>query len=280
VQLEIDGEEVANCLYAQRGREALKSFDAEIDGQGVRGDLFPTITVGDAPIGGTGRGGGPVPILAQSLEPTQMSSVPIYSLYGRALREQPQRGPPPSRSHTSPPDSTRLPVASCQPQGHNAVHIEKNRVVTFNYTLRDDQGTVIDSSGGRGPLSYLHGKGNIIPGLEQALAGKAAGDKLDVTVAPEKGYGARDERLVQIVAKAKFGEVAGLAPGMQVRATGPQGPRIVTVVSVDRDFVTVDGNHPLAGRTLHFSLEVAEVRKATHEEISHGHVHGPGGHHH
>jgi FKBP-type peptidyl-prolyl cis-trans isomerase SlyD len=160
------------------------------------------------------------------------------------------------------------------------VHIEKNRVVSFSYTLRDDQGTVIDSSSGRGPLSYLHGKGNIIPGLEQALAGKAVGDKLDVTVAPEQGYGVRDERLVQIVARAKFGEVAGLAPGMQVRATGSQGPRIVTVVSVDRDFVTVDGNHPLAGRTLHFSLEVAEVRKATHEEISHGHVHGPGGHHH
>ncbi len=160
------------------------------------------------------------------------------------------------------------------------MHIEKNRVVTFNYTLRDEQGTVIDSSSGRAPLSYLHGKGNIIPGLEQALSGKAAGDTLDVTVAPEQGYGARDERLVQIVARAKFGEVAGLAPGMQVRANGPQGPRIVTVVSVDRDFVTVDRNHPLAGRTLHFSLEVAEVRKATHEEISHGHVHGPGGHHH
>jgi len=160
------------------------------------------------------------------------------------------------------------------------VHIEKNRVVSFNYTLRDDQGTVIDATGARGPLSYLHGKGNIIPGLEQALSGKAAGDKLDVTVAPEQGYGVRDERLVQIVARAKFGEVAGLAPGMQVRASGPKGPRIVTVVSVDRDFVTVDGNHPLAGRTLHFSLEVAEVRKATHEEISHGHVHGPGGNHH
>lgn len=160
------------------------------------------------------------------------------------------------------------------------MHVEKNRVVAFNYTLRDEQGKVIDSSGGRGPLSYLHGKGNIIPGLEQALAGKSVGDKLDVTVAPEQGYGVRDERLVQIVARAKFGEVAGLAPGMQVRANGPQGPRLVTVVSVDRDFVTVDGNHPLAGRTLNFSLEVAEVRKATHEEITHGHVHGPGGHHH
>jgi FKBP-type peptidyl-prolyl cis-trans isomerase SlyD len=160
------------------------------------------------------------------------------------------------------------------------VHIEKNRVVTFNYTLRDDQGAVIDTSSGRAPLSYLHGKGNIIPGLERALVGKAAGDKLDVTVAPEQGYGLRDERLVQIVARAKFGDVVNLAPGMQVRASGPQGARLVTVVRVDRDFVTVDGNHPLAGRTLHFSVEVADVRKATHEEITHGHVHGPGGHHH
>jgi FKBP-type peptidyl-prolyl cis-trans isomerase SlyD len=160
------------------------------------------------------------------------------------------------------------------------VQIGKNRVVTLEYTLRDAQGAVLDTSSGRAPLSYLHGKGNIIPGLEEALAGKAEGDKVEVTVAPERGYGARDERLVQIVARAKFGEVAGLAPGMQVRANGPQGSRLVTVVRVDRDFVTVDGNHPLAGRTLHFSVEVTGVRKATHEEVSHGHVHGPGGHRH
>jgi FKBP-type peptidyl-prolyl cis-trans isomerase SlyD len=160
------------------------------------------------------------------------------------------------------------------------VQVEKNRIVSLNYTLRDEQGKVLDTSSGRAPLTYLHGKGNIIPGLEQALAGRSAGDKLDVTVAPEAGYGLRDERLVQIVARAKFGEVQDLAPGMQVRASGPQGARLVTVVRVDRDFVTVDGNHPLAGRTLHFSLEIAEVRKATHEEIAHGHAHGPGGHHH
>ena len=160
------------------------------------------------------------------------------------------------------------------------MQIEKNRVVTLHYTLRDDQGAIIDSSSGRGPLSYLHGKGNIVPGLEQALAGKAAGDKLDVTVVPEQGYGPRDERLVQILPRARFGEIASIAPGMQVRASGPQGARLVTVMRVDRDFVTVDGNHPLAGRTLHFSVEVAEVRRATHEEVSHGHVHGPGGHHH
>jgi FKBP-type peptidyl-prolyl cis-trans isomerase SlyD len=160
------------------------------------------------------------------------------------------------------------------------VHIEKNRVVTLNYTLRDEQGTILDASSGRRPLSYLHGKGNIIPGLERALSGKAAGDKLDVTVAPEQGYGPRDERLVQIVPRTKFGEVEGLAPGMKVRVSGPQGPRIVLVVRVDRDFVTIDGNHPLAGRTLHFSVEIAEVRKASHEEVAHGHVHGPDGHHH
>ena len=160
------------------------------------------------------------------------------------------------------------------------MNIEKNRVVTLNYTLRDEQGTIIDASSGRAPLSYLHGKGNIIPGLEQALSGKAAGDKLDVTVAPEQGYGPRDERLVQIVPRTKFGEVESLAPGMQVRVGGPQGTRIVSVLRVDRDFVTIDGNHPLAGRTLHFSVEIAEVRKASHEEVAHGHAHGPDGHHH
>jgi FKBP-type peptidyl-prolyl cis-trans isomerase SlyD len=160
------------------------------------------------------------------------------------------------------------------------VQIEKNRVVLLHYTLRDEHGTVLDSSSGRGPLSYLHGKGNIIPGLEQALAGKTAGEKLDVTVAPEQGYGRRDERLVQIIPRSRFAEGTELAPGMQVRASGPQGARLVTVTKVERDFVTIDANHPLAGRTLHFAVEVAEVRKATHEEVAHGHVHGPGGHHH
>ncbi|MBX3702630.1 MAG: peptidylprolyl isomerase [Steroidobacteraceae bacterium] len=160
------------------------------------------------------------------------------------------------------------------------MEIAKNRVVSFHYTLRDEAGTVLDASAGRGPMSYLHGKGNIIPGLEQALTGKSAGDRLEVTVPPEQGYGLRSDALVQIVARSKFTEGAEIAPGMQVRASGPQGARMVTVVRVERDFVTVDANHPLAGRTLHFSVEIAEVRKATHEEIAHGHVHGPGGHHH
>ena len=160
------------------------------------------------------------------------------------------------------------------------MRIEKNRVVTLHYTLRDDQGAVIESSQGRAPLTYLHGKGNIIPGLEQALAGKEAGDKLDVSLAPEQAYGARDERLVQLLPRSRLPEGAEVAPGMQLRADSPRGPRLVSVVKVERDFVTVDGNHPLAGRTLHFSVEVTDVRKATHEEVSQGHVHGPGGHHH
>lgn len=158
--------------------------------------------------------------------------------------------------------------------------VEKNRVVTLHYTLRDEQGRVLESSQGRTPLSYLHGKGNVIPGLEHALAGRSAGEKLDVTVPPERGYGRRDDRLVQTIPRNLFTEGAALTPGMQVRARGPRGPRLVTVVGVERDFVTVDGNHPLAGRTLHFSVEIAEVRRATREEVSHGHVHGPGGHRH
>ena len=160
------------------------------------------------------------------------------------------------------------------------MHIEKNRVVTLHYTLRDEQGTVLDSSNGRAPLTYLHGKGNIIPGLEQALAGKVAGEKLEVAVPPEQGYGARDERLVQIVPRSRSPRARTSRPACRCAPSGPKGPRLVSVVKVERDFVTVDGNHPLAGRTLHFSVEVAEVRKATHEEVSHGHVHGPGGHQH
>lgn len=159
------------------------------------------------------------------------------------------------------------------------MQIDKNRVVSLHYTLRDERGTVIDSSSGAGPLSYLHGRSGIVPGLEPALSGRVTGDKLDVTVLPEQGYGRRDDRLVQIVARSRLADGVELTPGMQVRANGPQGARMVTVVRVERDFVTVDANHPLAGRTLHFSVEVTGVRKATQAEVSHGHVHGPGGHH-
>ena len=154
------------------------------------------------------------------------------------------------------------------------------KVVTIHYTLKGDGGEVLDASAAGEPLAYLHGAGNIIPGLESALEGKSAGDKLSVTVAPEQGYGVRDEGLVQSVARSAFQGVQELAPGMRFKAGGPQGTRVVVVTQVEKDLVTVDANHPLAGQTLHFEVELAAVRDATREELEHGHVHGAGGHHH
>jgi len=158
--------------------------------------------------------------------------------------------------------------------------IAEQKVVSIHYTLTNDEGTVLDSSASGHPLSYLHGFGNIIPGLENALSGKAQGDRMKVSVEPGEGYGERDAGLVQDVPKSAFKGVAEIAPGMQFQAQGPHGTRLVVVTAVGADTVTVDANHPLAGQTLHFDVEVAEVRDATEEELEHGHVHGPGGHHH
>ncbi|MGH8460325.1 MAG: peptidylprolyl isomerase [Stenotrophobium sp.] len=160
------------------------------------------------------------------------------------------------------------------------MQIANQRVVLFHYTLTDDRGEVIDSSSGSEPLAYLHGGGNIVPGLEQALEGKKAGDKLQVKVSPEQGYGVRDESLVQQVPRRAFQGVADVQPGMSFRADGPQGPVSVTVTKVQGDMVTIDSNHALAGETLNFDVEITEVREATEEELAHGHVHGAGGHHH
>ena len=158
--------------------------------------------------------------------------------------------------------------------------IAQDKVVLIHYTLTNDAGKVIDSSSGGEPLAYLHGQGNIISGLEKALDGRQAGDKLNVRVEPADGYGVRDDELVQQVPRRQFGG-ANLKPGMQFHAQSPQGhARVVTVTRVVGDMVTVDGNHPLAGEVLNFDVEVAEVRDATQEELEHGHVHGPGGHRH
>lgn len=163
------------------------------------------------------------------------------------------------------------------------MQIADNKVVAFHYTLTNETGQTIDSSHQREePLSYLHGHGNIIPGLEKALAGKEAGDKLEVRVGPDEGYGERHESLVQQVPTSAF-EGAGdneLQPGMQFQAQTEAGPRIFTITALEDDQVTVDGNHPLAGETLNFDVEITEVRDATDEEQEHGHVHGPGGHNH
>jgi FKBP-type peptidyl-prolyl cis-trans isomerase SlyD len=158
--------------------------------------------------------------------------------------------------------------------------ISPDKVVLIHYTLTDEAGKVLDSSSGGEPLAYLHGQGNIISGLESALNGRQAGDKLNVRVEPADGYGVRDEELVQQVPRRQFGG-ADLQPGMQFNAQTSQGhTRVVTVKRISGDMVTVDGNHPLAGEVLNFDVEVKGVREATQEELDHGHVHGPGGHHH
>src|SRR5688572_1549777 len=158
--------------------------------------------------------------------------------------------------------------------------IEKDKVVSIDYTLTGEDGQVLDSSQGREPLAYLHGAGNIIPGLENALEGKAPGDELNVMVPPDQAYGPRDERMVQPVPRTAFQGVADIQPGMQFQANTNAGPRLITVVDVAADQVTIDANHPLAGATLNFDVKVVNVRDATNEEKSHGHVHGPGGHQH
>lgn len=160
------------------------------------------------------------------------------------------------------------------------MQISANKVVSIHYTLKNDAGDVLDSSSGREPLAYLQGAGNIVPGLEKALEGKAEGEKLNVSVAPEEGYGPRHDGLVQDVPREAFQGVDDVRPGMQFHAQGQAGPMVVTVVEAGDDVVKVDGNHPLAGETLHFDIEIAGVREATAEEMEHGHVHGPEGHEH
>lgn len=153
-------------------------------------------------------------------------------------------------------------------------------VASIHYTLKNDAGEVLDSSEGRDPLLYLHGAGNIIPGLESALDGKSAGDELSVSIDPEQGYGPHREDLIQTVPREQFQGVDNIDVGMRFQAESNQGPMVVTVTSVDEENVTVDGNHPLAGENLNFEVEIVEVREASAEEKEHGHPHGPGGHEH
>src|SRR5574344_3057671 len=161
------------------------------------------------------------------------------------------------------------------------MQIADNAVVAIDYTLRNDEGEVLDSSEGAQPLVYLHGAANIIPGLEQALAGKQAGDELKVSIEPEDAYGEYSLELVATVNRSMFEGVDELQVGMQFHASAPDGGmQVVTIRDLDGDQVTVDGNHPLAGQRLNFEVKVAGVRAATDEEVAHGHVHGEGGHHH
>lgn len=151
----------------------------------------------------------------------------------------------------------------------------------MHYKLSNAEGEVLDSSEGQDPLVYLHGAQNIIIGLEEQLEGKLLGDKLDAVIQPEKGYGMPVPELIQQVPTEAFGEeISKVEVGMRFQAETEQGPVPVVVTAVENDIVTVDGNHPLAGKELHFNVSIEEIRDATDEEIEHGHVHGPGGHHH
>lgn len=160
------------------------------------------------------------------------------------------------------------------------MQIGDQKVVTLHYTLKDNEGRVIDESDD-GSFAYLHGASNIIPGLENALDGKSAGEELSVSVPPEQAYGVRDDSMLQQIPKNMFEDTNQIAVGTQFHAQGPNGETlIVTVMEVEEEHVVVDGNHPLAGVELNFDVKIIDVRDASEEEVDHGHVHTPGGHHH
>ena len=156
------------------------------------------------------------------------------------------------------------------------MNIAKNTIVSFDYTLTDDNSQVLDSSFGTEPLAYLHGHGNIIPGLEQALEGRSRGDSFRIKVTAGNAYGERDEKLIFNIPLNRFGDEP-VEKGMEFRAQTPDGDyHVVSVTAVEGDQVTIDGNHPLAGVDLTFDVTVKDIREASQEEISHGHPH----HHH
>lgn len=159
--------------------------------------------------------------------------------------------------------------------------IANKKVVDLAYTLKNSQGEVLDQADKNDPFTYLHGAQQIVPGLENALEGLTTGAKKEVTVQPAEGYGVTNPELKLVVNRSQFPQDAELDAGMQFQAHLPDGEAaIFTVEKVAGDKVHIDGNHPLAGETLHFSVEVLGVRDATQEELEHGHAHGPDGHHH
>ena len=160
------------------------------------------------------------------------------------------------------------------------MQISKNSVVTLNYTLTNDQGEILDESQD-GSFLYMHGAGGIIPGLESLLEGKSASDTFTAHIEPADGYGERDDSMVQVVPRDMFDKEHPIEEGIQFHAESPEGDMLtVTVTKVEGDEITVDGNHPLAGIPLNFDIKITDIREASAEEIEHGHVHGPGGHHH
>lgn len=160
------------------------------------------------------------------------------------------------------------------------MNVAPQKVVTIEYELTDSGGEVLDSSKGHGPLSYLHGAGMLLPALEGALADKAPGARVRAVLSPGEGYGERDEDLCQTMPRERFSADAPIEVGMRFQGRLEDGQeRVFTVVEVSGEAVTIDANHPLAGMTLNFAVEVLEVRDATPDELTHGHAHGPGGAH-
>ena len=153
-------------------------------------------------------------------------------------------------------------------------------MVAIHYTLTDNNGQMLDTSDGSDPLHYLHGFGNIIPGLEEALTGKTNGDKITVSIPPEKAYGMYNEKDKLQVNKSQFEGIDEIKIGMDIQTRTQDGIKMYRVEKIFGDTVILDGNHALAGETLNFEVEVMDVRDASEEELEHGHVHGPGGHHH
>lgn len=156
------------------------------------------------------------------------------------------------------------------------MRVAKETVVAIEYTLKDDQGNLIDASGDRGPMEYLHGAQNIIPGLEQGVEGLVAGDTKNVLVPPQLGYGEYSEKLLQQVPLSAFGANTPQV-GMRFHAETNLGMRVLTIKKIAGEEVTLDGNHELAGKTLHFDIKVVSVRAAELTELSHGHPHQAGG---
>lgn len=158
----------------------------------------------------------------------------------------------------------------------NTMRVAKETVVAIEYTLKDDQGNIIDASGERGPMEYLHGAQNIIPGLEQGIDGLVAGDTKSVLVPPQLGYGEYSEKLIQQVPLTAFGANTPQV-GMRFHAETNLGMRVLTIKKIEGEEVTLDGNHELAGKTLHFDIKVVSVRAAEPTELAHGHPHQSGG---
>ncbi len=155
--------------------------------------------------------------------------------------------------------------------------ITANKAVEIHYTLTNKNGETVDSSFGQAPLAYIHGTESLVPGLEKHLEGKKAGDSITVSITPEEGYGERNEHLTQAVPREVFQFDGEIEVGMRFEAETANGTDLVTVIDVSDDTITVDGNHPLAGQTLNFVVQVMSIRDATKEELEHGHVHGAGG---